>query len=199
MTLLTLDEAEAIVGDPADAWAGRCYEIARKLAPHVGGEAVYGHWLGPIAPGTLFAPRALLGWVAHGWIIMPNLTVVDPTRWAFEGVEPYLFAGSLDLDEYDRGGNRLRVSHLEGPPAWTEDEDQFDLLEGVSEEATVQVWTLLDDHEPPYSLAQVHWLAHLPPDYFGGHVTEIFRAVQRVGMGAAIPWDNQQEAGVLDG
>lgn len=103
--LLTLAEAEAIIGEPAHEWASRCFEIASKLATAVGGVAVYGAWDGPVSPGTPFYGRPL---VNHGWVLLDSGEVFDPTRWVFEGLRPYLYEGPEDY--YDEGANRRRKS-----------------------------------------------------------------------------------------
>jgi hypothetical protein len=97
MKIPTLQACEKALGAPASAWVARCYEIAcaivkAKLVP--GGEAVYGHWLGPIARTSHFASRASMGFTPHGWIyVQDEGLVIDPTRWAFEAVTPYLYSG----------------------------------------------------------------------------------------------------------
>lgn len=92
----TLEECEEVLGDRAFAWAGRCFEIASRIVDAglvPGGVAVYGHWTGSIHPRSIFYDRRHLGFVPHGWILRDDGTVIDPTRWAFEGKRPYLFQG----------------------------------------------------------------------------------------------------------
>ena len=97
MKTLTLKSCEKAIGEPASAWVARCYEIAvkiveAKLVP--GGVAVYGHWLGPISSRSHFASRAGIGFTPHGWIYVEDEgLVIDPTRWAFEAVTPYIYNG----------------------------------------------------------------------------------------------------------
>jgi len=95
----TLEVCEKALGEPAKKWEARCYEIAYKIVKaglinvhgdH--GEAVYGHWRGPIHPRSCFAKKCAVGFVQHGWIwIASEGLVVDPTRWVFEAKTPYLF------------------------------------------------------------------------------------------------------------
>ncbi len=97
---LTVEAVEKAVGEPAKKWPKRCYEIAFRLvdsgilkAPSA--IAVYGHWTGPVHPGSPFAGRKRAGFVAHGWVLIPEEgIVVDPTRWVFEAALPYIFIGS---------------------------------------------------------------------------------------------------------
>ncbi len=100
MKIPTLQECEKAVGEPASAWVARCFEIASKIVDAglvsrkrgLGGEAVYGHWVGPISPRSHFAERRALGFTQHGWIhVEAHGMVIDPTRWVFEAKAPYLY------------------------------------------------------------------------------------------------------------
>ena len=92
---LSVSAVEAAIGIPAEKWKGRCYAIACAIVEFnlVEGTAVYGHWTGPIAATSLFANRRDLGFCHHGWIILKDGRVLDPTRWVFESVDPYIFVG----------------------------------------------------------------------------------------------------------
>lgn len=101
----TLVQCMNALGEAPALWEGRCYEIATKLVKVglVRGVAVYGHWIGPISPKSKFAPKASVGFAQHGWIVldadayeMDKGAVLDPTRWAFEAVQPYIFVGAPD-------------------------------------------------------------------------------------------------------
>lgn len=96
---LTPKEIAKKIKLPLAKWPGKCYEIASamvdaKIVP--GGTAVYGHWIGPIHSRSIFADRAQLGFCNHGWIIMPDGVVIDPTRYVFEACAPYIFHGARD-------------------------------------------------------------------------------------------------------
>lgn len=59
---LTIKGAEKLVGLKTTQWVGNCFAIASKLAPHFGGTAVYGHWLGEISPlAEFWAKKRSLG------------------------------------------------------------------------------------------------------------------------------------------
>jgi hypothetical protein len=111
MKLPTLGECEKAIGEPASAWVARCYEIACKIVKAglvsrergLGGEAVYGHWVGSISPRSYFADRRSLGFVQHGWIwIEDRCMVIDPTRFVFEAKAPYIYADYEPADGYER-------------------------------------------------------------------------------------------------
>lgn len=104
----TLKECEKALGERAPQWAKRCYEIAHKIVKKglvPGGEAVYGHWLGPVHPNSPFAGKRM-PFVQHGWIwIEDHGLVVDPTRWCFEAKRPYLYV------EYEWDANAAPCKH----------------------------------------------------------------------------------------
>lgn len=96
MKLPTLEECERALKEKASTWVARCYEISCRIvaAGLVDGEAVYGHWIGDVAPGSYFSERSrALGFVNHGWVLLKDGRVLDPTRWVFENVAPYLYVG----------------------------------------------------------------------------------------------------------
>src|SRR6185369_10603201 len=94
---LTVKMLEKQSGLPANDWPGNCTYIAHAAAELIVAREVYGMWDGPIAKGSLFEGRAF---THHGWLELPKklpsdkATVVDPTRWAFEMVKPYIYIGS---------------------------------------------------------------------------------------------------------
>lgn len=115
MKIPSLRECEKAVGEPAEKWVARCYEIAYKIVAAglvtrkqgLGdGFAVYGHWVGPISPRSHFADRARLGFTQHGWIyIADTCMVIDPTRWVFEAKAPYIYA------DYEPDVDTTRCKH----------------------------------------------------------------------------------------
>ncbi len=127
--LPTLAECEEAIGEQAEAWVARCYEISCAIvaAGLVDGEAVYGHWLGKVAPGSHFADRKKLPFIPHGWILLKDGRVLDPTRWVFENVKPYLYVGQ-EPDSWDvqpcANCGLLREEHRDGGP-----EDQCEMYE----------------------------------------------------------------------
>ena len=190
----TLREVERALGEPATAWVARCYEIAcaiveRKL---VDGVAVYGHWTGPIAPRSRFADKAGAGFCQHGWIILPDGRVLDPTRWAFEVVRPYLYLGPSE--HYYEGGNRLRHARMpEAMPARTESRT-YELSARVLREpralAYVRGFLPAGERTTRIGLDQLFWLANRDPRTLGGHAASIFEWLKRIGHGSLIPIDN---------
>lgn len=92
---LDINEVAEAIGIPIEQWAGNCFGIACAMveAGIVEGTALYGHWIGPIHPRSYFSSRAGHRFCQHGWIETEDGEVVDPTRWAFENKDPYIYIG----------------------------------------------------------------------------------------------------------
>jgi hypothetical protein len=185
MPLPTLAEAEAAVGRPARSWAGRCSEVSDRLLASglVRGVARYGLYLGPVAPGGLFSPTA--PWHRHGWIEAPGRLVVDPTRWAFERADPYLYQGPY-TDAYDPEMAHFARIGIPPPPGRRPGDRAVDLDLGPAARAHLRGMT---GSGCVFSRAQLAWLAGLPPPLLGLYAAETYRAMDRAGCGGMIPPD----------
>lgn len=164
----TADYVADVIGVPVEEWPGRCHEIA-TLAVETGvleGRTEYGIWLGPIAPDSLFGRRPV---ARHGWIRLEDGRVADPTRWVFEGAEPYIYIG--DDDFYDLGGARFRAE-----------------VTGRGWASETQVFEFLDDPAGA-DLETLRLLAHTPPDVYPFYMAEVYDEIARRGEGALIPID----------
>lgn len=101
-----IPDVDALVeefGVPPAAWVDACYPLSNSIAesfPHLGATVAQGLWTGPVAEGTHFRPLMDAGYtpkgVAHWWLVMPDGSVLDATRWVFEGAEPYVYHGPPD-------------------------------------------------------------------------------------------------------
>lgn len=153
-----------------------------------GGKPRYGHYHGPIAEYTMFSGRPI---IRHGWIEKPDKTIVDPTRWVFEGVDPYIFEGPDKEGCYDAGGNKLRAALMYSapPPEYNPEERQFDV---PFTEAGVIMKVLLGGYEgDKFSMRQLHYIANLPPDFEEEDiVVDIYRWLRDQGLKCLIPIDN---------
>jgi len=89
---LTIEIVEKAIGIPSSKWDGRCYEVACRIvaAKLVNGTAVYGHYTGPVAKTGYWAGRRDRLLQRHGWIVLDDGRILDPTRWSFEDKKPYL-------------------------------------------------------------------------------------------------------------
>jgi len=191
--IINVDKVAAKIGIPKKKWTGRCYEIACLMVDQgcVEGEAVYGHWLGPVVSTSVFAGRPI---VRHGWVRLKDGTVVDPTRWVFEGVEPYIFVGRDTGDgswPYDEGGDQWRAALRRPPPVFNPERPVG--LEFPSASARVLAEGLLGGIQG-WSIEQVFWLANLPYAELGSEAHDIYAAIVRCGHKAAIPQDNFRRA-----
>lgn len=190
-------DAEAAIGIPAKRWPGRCYGIAYALN-HAGlvpgGRTVYGHYYGPVAPSSIFArSHGAMGWCSHGWVEAPGGVIVDPTRWVFLDVAPYIacLSRAIAASEYDEGGNRLRHAMLRPPPAHDPTESWDDLLGCLDDDAQYHVAGLLGT-TGMVSFSQMMWLANAPLDLLGDHAHEVYTAIVALGQGALLPLDNRR-------
>lgn len=199
MRLATVEEA---LETPADEWVGRCYEIATMIVEAglcpPGARAVYGHWLGGVS-----ATCAVPGWrgrslVRHGWVLLPDQSVIDPTRWVFEDAPPYIYVGP-NCGAYDEGGQELRRELMQPAPQYSSEpleEEDWSLetkLQGLSSPAWVHLFRLMgipDDHGY-LEISQLMWLANQVPGDLAPHAREFYEALAREGRASLIPLDHR--------
>jgi hypothetical protein len=182
---------------PTERWKGNCHGVASALVEKklVKGSAVYGHWLGPIAENSFFAPRRGYPFVQHGWVLMPDESIVDPTRWVFEAVDPYIFHGE-NGGLYDEGGNDFRMQMI-GMPRYDPNDKLFQIPKRVMDTKT---WAFVEEileidsqgDQKPGTLSrnQLYWLANLAPSILGEHQAGVYGAIKKLDRLALIPIDN---------
>lgn len=117
-------EVARVIGMPARTWPGNCHVVATALiqsgllgsleAHHGRARALYGVYTGPTHPKGYVAGRPM---ARHGWIELEHGLVVDPTRWAFEAKEPFLWVGGTA--DYDCGANSSRKTRAAAIAAFT--------------------------------------------------------------------------------
>lgn len=191
----------------AKDWEAKCFAVAtafveKKIVP---GDAVYGHWRGPVHPRSRFYSKSCsAGFVQHGWVLLSDGRVVDPTRWCFEAAEPYVFYGD-NVGEYDEGGNRWRALHRGPIPRYDAFEDAGSLVEITKAVMDTATWQFVEKYlELDYTIAeqpvgeltsaQLLYLAHAPPDHLGEHMVGVYAALDKLGEGALVPIDNRRMA-----
>ena len=197
-----IEEVARKICVPVEEWPGNCHSIAHSIL-HSGlveGTLRYGHYLGKVAKGTMFYGKPLIG---HGWVesrmdpevaegCPSDIIIVDPTRWVFEGRDPYIFQTPDFEGEYDVGGNAFRALTMANRPvpAFNTKGKPARLPEdGIG---TV-MRQLLDDHVGPDICAdQMFYLANLPPRFLGGFEKDIYQWFEDQGRRAFIPIDNWQ-------
>lgn len=191
--------AARAIGIPISSWPGNCHGIANALlqsgalaglsADHGYARSAYGVYLGPIAPGTLFAGRAF---VHHGWIEFENGLVVDPTRWVFENTAPAIAA--TGIGEYDLAGRLTRQMISPRPLPLLDQKARIFRWDVEDQGATAAVAALLgaeDGWDGRIGLAQMAWVGNLPLDRLGVHAPTIYDYFERQGVIALVPLDNR--------
>lgn len=193
---------------PTKKWHGQCYAVACAIvkAKIVKGRAVYGHYTGPVAETGHWAGTRDRMFQRHGWIVLEDGRLLDPTRWSFEDKEPYFHlhdcsdhkAGKC---EYDEGGNSVREMMMGTRPMPTYREpsksaDQYEKnrLKHVNlklKPKAMDFLTNLFDDPPAFTWEMVHWVSNLRPERLGVHVKEIFQAIVDAGEAVSIPYDNR--------
>jgi hypothetical protein len=204
--IFDISEVVDAIGIPANRWNGNCYAIAMALvrAAVVDGDAVYGHYRGTVAADGPWGHCVGHPFIQHGWVITEDGTIVDPTRWCFENVEPYIAVITEDENEYmdyDEGGNDFRQL-LRGECPKAQKTDNFFTVE-LPEDTSLFVNTMLPDGVSHNYLAgsQLGWVANTPYETLGLHAGPLYKALGDMGLIGFVPWDNQQRAkreGVLD-
>ena len=195
---INVKDVEKAVGEPAKKWVSRCHEIACCVVDEglVKGRAVYGLYLGPVDPNSYFNSRR--PGHRHGWVKLKGGRVLDPTRWIFEDVPPYIYCGPASR-EYDEGMQGLRAALRRPCPEPGEpgfETGQPDQMLYVSNACAAQLKALANnqgerDHLSillPFSV--MHWLCNSPTDLLHPFAREFFVAVANKGNKAMIPIDN---------
>jgi hypothetical protein len=190
--MLTIEQIEKATGEDARDWAGFCYAIACAIVEKglVDGIAVYGHWLGPINEKSNFAHMRNLGFCRHGWVVRGDGTIVDPTRWVFEAVEPYVYEGPSN-GLYDEGWNELRRTMCGYCPDPDQSSKVFELKLSLDAARVVTNLTMRD--RGLVDVKQLSWLANVPYDMLMPYTAEIFLAIEKVAP-AFVPIDNRRRA-----
>jgi hypothetical protein len=125
----------------------------------------------------------------HGWVLLPDGNVFDPTRWVFEGILPYLYEGPADF--YDEGRNRFRAERMGDLPVGSGEISSIELSDELAELLSTLCGTdVTAGLNPP----QWMWVANLPYDMLDGHAAALYAALRGADMGAYIPWDNSVRA-----
>ena len=97
------------IGAPPEAWVDACIAVCNEMAlafPELHAQRIAGQWTGPVAAGTHFRWLVDAGLgkngLAHWWLVLLDGTVLDPTRWVYEGRAPYIYHGPADFYVHDR-------------------------------------------------------------------------------------------------
>jgi hypothetical protein len=200
--LLTLAQAAKIIDQPPIDWMGACYAVSCKLA--VSGVlpnavAVYGAYLGPVAEGSMFETHK--PFQRHGWVLYGNGELLDPTRWVFENVVPYLYWSTASNEDYDEGNNSIRRAFMRPAPKYNPHEKRFPLGKHVTETVWRPIAEMLEEvrdrPDRTICLSELFWLANLPLDVLGELAHPLFKAFKALDKEVAVPIDNYRR--VMEG
>jgi hypothetical protein len=189
---MNIQEIAKKIGVPLEKWKGRCHEIAYLILKKkiFKGKLQYGHYHGEIAPTSIFAGRTF---THHGWI-KDNNTIIDPTRWVFEDVKPYIFIGKNN-GEYDFGGNKLKKMYLKPPPEFDDSNPKKFSTKELNE--TIKHFLIkslgIQIKKDLTTINQMVWIANLPLDMLGVFAEDIYKWIVKNGFKAFIPIDNREE------
>ena len=189
MKNIPVKKVEKMIEKPAEDWPGNCYGIASKMIDRgvVKGKLRYGHFLGKIKPGTMFYNKPI---ARHGWVEVKEkgkVIIVDPTRWVFEGAEPYIFVSEDTKKEYDAGGQVHRANTLRPPPEFNKKDKEIKTLK-LNREAEEYVLGLLG--HPYFTIHGLLWIANLPIKDLGKYAKEVYIALRDSDNEALVPIDN---------
>lgn len=103
--MLSIRKIEIVTGYSVADWPGACGVICNRIldAELVDGKMKKGRWTGV----TNYDSEIAKLWLSdddflqqkqprHCWIILNNGKILDPTRWVFEGIKPYIYCGIND-------------------------------------------------------------------------------------------------------
>lgn len=234
------EELAEKIGVPVQAWPGKCHEIAGLMlvAEWAEGTLRYGTWLGPIDKSSPQFGGKLL--VHHGWIEVQAAKrcecgslfqvqgpccdkngakpakIIDPTRWVFENVKPYIFDGSDVESHYDVAGDRFRAMLMKPYPSqrqgWEPETTDKDVVIESDGKTIRRLAVLIHQHGGPALGLNTHknladgsetksfvvpirgacWLANLPLAHLGDHAKPFYEALDKINMGAFVPQDNRE-------
>jgi len=192
---LTIEICEKGIGESAHKWHKRCHEIAHRIvdAGLVEGNVCYGHYLGPVDPDGRWGKRNSFGFQRHGWILLPDGRILDPTRFSFENKEPYLYI-SNNTNEYDEGGNVFRGVMMQPCPSPDETHSKKKLKLKAPIESKRLFEMLTDTPFDKMTFEQFVWVANVPYDQLDFAVGPIYQVLIENSLSALIPIDNKTRA-----
>lgn len=204
----TIKQIERAIHLKAEDWPGRCYEVAHLVVTSelVKGHAVYGFYSGPVARSSMFYESAMgAGVVRHGWILLDEDTILDPTRWVFENDEPYVFVTDRHeghWDEYDEGMNTFKAM-LRNPAPSPTDKIPGDVrtkppmhlpVSRLCDELLTGLFVNGRRKDGRLTNMQLFWLANMPYDLLGEFAPEVYLGLKMLGLSVYIPIDNVKRA-----
>jgi hypothetical protein len=199
---LTIEAVAEAFGGPAKNWHGKCFGVASAIVDEglVEGEAIYGHYLGPIAKDGFWGQRRGHPFVQHGWVLLPDGRILDPTRFSFENKDPYIYLEDNE-DDYDEGGNQFRQAMHAKRPCPDAGGDK-PLEWDASQEEAQAFESLTGTPFADFNFEQAFWIGNMPYDEIKGAISLVYTTFARNKLIAIIPMDNWKRAkreGLVEG
>lgn len=184
---LTIERLEKESGLFAGDWHGRCTTLAHHAAKLVGGHEVYGAYHGPVDACGYWKDRLFQ---RHGWVLLDDGRILDPTRWSFENVDPYIYVG--DAADYDEGAQDVRKMFRSACPDTHGREIKF----SIPHEAAVAIEMLTGMPLEKITFDQIFWVANTPYDELveSGSVGAVYDLLIQNKLAALVPIDNVNRA-----
>lgn len=175
------------IGIALSDWPGNCYAVSCQMVKCkvVKGRPAYGNYHGPVAPGSMFFGKPI---VRHGWIRRPDETIVDPTRWVFEGAEPYIYEGQSSI-EYDEGANLLRARYARPAPIFDPNKQMVEVPNGEIRELIAGLLGM-GEVRAEINTEQAFWLGNMSLQALGENAGMVYGALTDMGMQVFVPVDN---------
>lgn len=192
-----IEEIAKVINFPVEYWPGNCHGIATAMVEHnlpTGYEnirVVRGHWTGPVDSKSIFYQKSKKTVVPHSWISLGNNIICDPTRFAFENKDPYIFIGSTY--QYDVAGQKLRKAMQQNNPFPQARKEEKTYLLRFSNSAWPFMQELTKLDQPQFTQNQIFWLANQPHEHLDEHAASIYETLKNAGYKAFIPMDSWNE------
>ena len=181
---LTIEDLEKCADLPVRKWHGLCRKMAAATHSIIKtGRWVWGDYLGLIDKNGYYGERSKLNRIiGHAWILLDDERALDPTRWVFEHVDPYIYIGNAD--DYDEVGNDFRTLFNRSCP--TADKGRLvNLKTSASNAALFERLTTTPFDK--LTIQQLAWIATTPYDELGSNAVLIYETLVANDLKTLIP------------
>jgi len=190
MKIITdIDYIAGVINWEVEGWYGECHGVSFEIIKSgiVKGHIERGHYHGFIHPTSLFKNNPL---IPHSWIRLEDGRIYDPTRFAFDMKEPYIYI-SGDDSEYDIGGNKWREAMNKPLPKFDPTKRKIELE--LDSDTKKLVMAILN-YPPFFTINEIFYLGNLPLQSFKDkeYAKRIYTALDKSGNSAVIPIDNYE-------
>lgn len=167
----------------------QCFAVATTLAKmlkskKVKARAVYGTWEG------FSVSNRKKGFNRHGWVLIDEKFIVDPTLWVFSDGTPELAVkGEVSKNpQYDEAMVKLR-SLISRPYPEFNANDRPTKFEWSEKTALLIEKMSGSKKQEEFSVGQVLWMANIDYSIWGDSLNEVYSVLVQKGFEAFIPMD----------